>query len=93
MVYFGLPGLLFILDALYVALLLTAAFVAHTVLGRPWRIEATRWSTAYSGPQETLHWDVHGWRASSRALEEAAAMLSQGHHPKQLPIATPLHPE
>ena len=92
MVYVGLPGLLFLLDALYVALLLAAAFVAHTVLGRPWRIEATRWSTAQSGPQETLHWNVHGWKASTRALEEAAAKLSQGRHPKQLPLPTPLRP-
>jgi len=36
MIFVGLPALLFVLDAIYVSLLVVAALVALTVLGRAW---------------------------------------------------------
>jgi len=89
MIYVGVPALLWLLDAVYAALLIFVALIAHMVLGRPWTIEATRYVAVDAEPEETLTWQVQGWRTSLVALDQAASMLSRGQRPQRLPIPTP----
>ena len=86
MIFVGLPALLFLLDAVYALLLIIAALLAHTVFGRPWTIEAMRYVASKPGPQETMTWQVHGWRGSLRTLDQVAAMLARGQRPHRLSV-------
>ena len=74
-VFFGLPILLAIVDAVVVVLAAVGGFAARVFFRRPWTVEAT----ASSKERHTRQ--VVGWRAAGRAARSWAEELKLGHCP------------
>jgi hypothetical protein len=68
----GVPLLLAAFDLIVIVLLTVLAVSARVVFRRPWLVEAT-------SPTTRATWRVVGWRASGRAVDDAAEALAHGH--------------
>lgn len=71
-IFVGFPILVALLDVLLVIVLTIVGIVGRVLFRRPWVIEARE------GDHTPLTWNVKGWRASSRRLEEIERSLSHG---------------
>jgi hypothetical protein len=68
----GVPLLLAVVDLIVIVLLTVLAISARVLFRRPWIVEAT-------SPTTRATWRVVGWRASGRAVDDAAEALAHEH--------------
>lgn len=81
MIWFGIPLLLFVLETLWLLVLLIVGIAAKVLLRRPWTIEAAkRGSAAHT-------WQIVGWQASSASIERLAEEIRTSGWPVRPPDA------
>ena len=70
--------LMFIVNALASLVAVIVLLVARVLFRRPWVVQAR-------GEQTTLEWEVVGWRATQRLIDDAAGRLDRGESLDDLP--------
>ena len=81
MIWFGIPLLLFVLETLWLLVILIVGIAAKVLLRRPWTIEAAKRGSAVHS------WQIVGWRASSASIERLAEEIRTSGWPVRPPDA------
>lgn len=87
LIFFGLPLLLFVVESVYLLLVVLFGIVTRVVFGRPWVVEAVS-DDPTTAPIEV---PVVGWGASRREVESLRRRVAMGTTPRP-PLGDPGSP-